>query len=193
MSSIWSISNQFNNFELNNGQWNNNWNFQPVMPVSLTKDWNLITRPVMPFYNIVPHETSPRRIRAGRRAGRSGSGGVAVACALGQLDSRSRTYRHLPDCDIGVHWPGQVAAWTQCRGRLPHEAVLHWRVSPAMVVHRRAARPARHEPDEPATHRDRSSSARAGASGIRVISWRTGTRRLRTSGRSPSGSAWARW
>ncbi len=59
VSSIWSISNQFNNFELNNGQWSNNWNFQPVMPVSLTKDWNLITRPVMPFYNIVPHETSP--------------------------------------------------------------------------------------------------------------------------------------
>jgi hypothetical protein len=59
VSSIWSISNQFNNFELNNGQWSNNWNFQPVMPVSLTKDLNLITRPVMPFYNIVPHETSP--------------------------------------------------------------------------------------------------------------------------------------
>ena len=59
VSSIWSIANQFNNFELNNGQWSNNWNFQPVMPVSLTKDLNLITRPVMPFYNIVPHETSP--------------------------------------------------------------------------------------------------------------------------------------
>ena len=59
VSDIWSISNQFNNFELNNGQWNNNWNFQPVMPVSLTKDLNLITRPVMPFYNIVPHESAP--------------------------------------------------------------------------------------------------------------------------------------
>ena len=59
VSSVWSISNQFNNFELNNGQWSNNWNFQPVLPVGLTKDWNLITRPVMPFYNIVPHETSP--------------------------------------------------------------------------------------------------------------------------------------
>jgi hypothetical protein len=52
VSSLWSISNQFNNFELNNGQWSNNWNFQPVLPVSLTKDWNLITRPVMPWYNI---------------------------------------------------------------------------------------------------------------------------------------------
>jgi len=60
VSSLWSISNQFNNFELNNGQWSNNWNFQPVLPVALTKDWNLITRPVMPFYNIVPHETAPR-------------------------------------------------------------------------------------------------------------------------------------
>ena len=59
VSSIWSIANQFNNFELNNGQWSNNWNFQPVLPVALTKDLNLITRPVMPFYNIVPHETSP--------------------------------------------------------------------------------------------------------------------------------------
>ena len=59
VSSIWSIANQFNNFELNNGHWNNNWNFQPVMPVSLTKDWNLITRPVMPWYSIVPHETAP--------------------------------------------------------------------------------------------------------------------------------------
>src|SRR5215471_5032857 len=59
VSSIWSIQSQFNNFELNNGHWNNNWNFQPVLPVSLTKDLNLITRPVMPFYNIVPHETAP--------------------------------------------------------------------------------------------------------------------------------------
>src|SRR5215472_12335361 len=59
VGTLWSISNQFNNFELNNGHWNNNWNFQPVLPLSLTKDWNLITRPVMPFYNIVPHETAP--------------------------------------------------------------------------------------------------------------------------------------
>jgi len=59
VSTIWSLSNQFNNFKLANGHWNNNWNFQPVLPIALTKDWNLITRPVMPFYNIVPHETAP--------------------------------------------------------------------------------------------------------------------------------------
>jgi hypothetical protein len=49
VSTIWSLSNQFNNFMLANGHWNNNWNVQPVVSVSLTKDWNLTTRPVMPF------------------------------------------------------------------------------------------------------------------------------------------------
>src|SRR6266480_8069220 len=100
-----------------------------------------------------PARNVPWRIRAGRRAGRSDSAGVAVAGALGQLGPRSGTYRHLPDCDLGVHWSGQMAAWTQCRGGLPHERVFHWCVSPAMVVHRRTAWPTRYEPDEPATHR----------------------------------------
>jgi hypothetical protein len=59
VSTLWSLSNQFNNFRLANGHWNNNWLFQPVLPVSLTRDWNLITRPVMPFYDIVPHEIAP--------------------------------------------------------------------------------------------------------------------------------------
>ncbi|MGH9365487.1 MAG: hypothetical protein ACRD1B_09525, partial [Thermoanaerobaculia bacterium] len=36
VSSIWSIANQINNYELSNGRWNNNWQFQPVLPVSLT-------------------------------------------------------------------------------------------------------------------------------------------------------------
>ena len=123
VSSIWSISNQFNNFELNNGQWNNNWNFQPVMPVSLTKDLEPDHAAGDALLQHRPARDVPRRIRAGHRAGRSGSGGVAVACELGQLGPRSRAYRHLPDCDLGVHWPGQVAAWTHCRGRLPHEGV----------------------------------------------------------------------
>jgi hypothetical protein len=30
LTSVSSISNQFNNVELNNDQWSNNWNFQPV-------------------------------------------------------------------------------------------------------------------------------------------------------------------
>ena len=59
VTGLWSLQFQFNNYRLENGQWNNNLLFQPVLPVSLTKDLNLITRPVIPLYNSVPHETAP--------------------------------------------------------------------------------------------------------------------------------------
>ncbi len=58
VANLWSLQFQFNNFELTNGRWNNNLNFQPVMPVSLTKDINLITRPVIQVYNSAPYQTS---------------------------------------------------------------------------------------------------------------------------------------
>ena len=58
VANLWSLQFQFNNFQLTNDRWNNNLNFQPVMPVSLTKDVNLITRPVIQVYNSVPYETS---------------------------------------------------------------------------------------------------------------------------------------
>jgi hypothetical protein len=63
VSSTWSIANQFNNFKLENGSWNYNWNFQPMLPVSLTEDWNLLTRPVVTVYNSVPVETAPGEFR----------------------------------------------------------------------------------------------------------------------------------
>ncbi len=59
VTSLWSLTFQFNNYRLANDQWNNNLQFQPVLPVGLTKDVNLITRPVIPLYDIVPHETAP--------------------------------------------------------------------------------------------------------------------------------------
>jgi hypothetical protein len=59
VSDIWSLQSQFNNYQLANGQWNNVWNFQPTLPVGLTKDWNLVTRPIMPLYDIAPFESSP--------------------------------------------------------------------------------------------------------------------------------------
>ena len=59
VTSLWSLAFQFNNYRLENGEWNYNLQFQPVLPVGLTKDLNLITRPVIPLYNSVPHETAP--------------------------------------------------------------------------------------------------------------------------------------
>ena len=63
ISSLWSIAFQQNNFVLDMGpgkedRSNSNLNFQPVLPVSLTEDWTLITRPVMTLFNSVPHPNS---------------------------------------------------------------------------------------------------------------------------------------
>lgn len=35
-----------------NGSSSYNLNFQPVIPVELTEDWNLIIRPIVPYYNV---------------------------------------------------------------------------------------------------------------------------------------------
>lgn len=61
VSAIWSISFQQNNYLLDPGptgqalRWNSNLQFQPVLPVALHKDWNLITRPVIPLFVSQPH------------------------------------------------------------------------------------------------------------------------------------------
>ena len=60
VSELWSVSFQQNNYILDmgpgrNDRWNSNLNFQPVLPVALTGDWNLITRPVITLFNSVPH------------------------------------------------------------------------------------------------------------------------------------------
>jgi hypothetical protein len=60
VSDLWSIAFQQNNYILDMGagqpdHWNSNLNFQPVLPVALTGNWNLITRPVMTLFNSVPH------------------------------------------------------------------------------------------------------------------------------------------
>lgn len=60
ISSLWSIAFQQNNYMLDMGagkpdHWNSNLNFQPVLPIALTENWNLITRPVMTLFNSVAH------------------------------------------------------------------------------------------------------------------------------------------
>ena len=59
VTSVWSIAFQQNNYLLDiegtKDRWNSNLNFQPVLPVALTKDWNLITRPVVTLFNSAPH------------------------------------------------------------------------------------------------------------------------------------------
>jgi hypothetical protein len=70
VTSIWQLQFQFNNLKLESedfspvsGKWVNNLYFQPVMPVSLTKDINLITRPVITVYQSVPYPTTTGSIK----------------------------------------------------------------------------------------------------------------------------------
>lgn len=56
ISSIWALQFQQNTFWLNKPERNIvNLLFQPVLPVSLTDNWNLITRPVIPVFNSAPY------------------------------------------------------------------------------------------------------------------------------------------
>jgi hypothetical protein len=55
ISTIWALSFQQNTFWLNKPERNVvNLLFQPVLPVSLTSNWNLIIRPVIPLFNSTP-------------------------------------------------------------------------------------------------------------------------------------------
>ena len=61
VSSLWSITFQQNNFRLDPGgldhddTWSSNLLFQPVLPVAINPDWNLVTRPVVPLFVSQPH------------------------------------------------------------------------------------------------------------------------------------------
>jgi hypothetical protein len=56
ISSIWAIAFQQNTYWLNKPERNNvNLQFQPVLPVSLTDNWNLITRAVLQLMNSAPY------------------------------------------------------------------------------------------------------------------------------------------
>lgn len=55
-SSLWNVVNQINFNQLRGGVFENshtqfNWNLQPVMPVPLNGMFNLVNRPVFPFFN----------------------------------------------------------------------------------------------------------------------------------------------
>lgn len=59
VSELWSIAFQQNNFRVDPGdgegnRWSSNLLFQPVLPVAIDSDWNLVTRPVVPLFVSTP-------------------------------------------------------------------------------------------------------------------------------------------
>jgi hypothetical protein len=64
ISTIWALSFQQNTFWLNKPERNVvNLLFQPVLPVSLTGNWNLITRPVLSVFNSTPYVNRSGNLR----------------------------------------------------------------------------------------------------------------------------------
>ncbi len=66
VTDLWLIETEFDNIKLENdprspfsGKWANAFYMQPVLPVKLTEDLSLITRPVIPVYQSVPVPTGP--------------------------------------------------------------------------------------------------------------------------------------
>lgn len=87
VSSIWALQLQSNNYMLNvpspnADRWSNEVNFQPVLPVPLTKDWNLVTRPVFTLLDAQPAPQSNGHIRT-----YVGFGDTIVASLLSPSDS----------------------------------------------------------------------------------------------------------
>jgi len=59
VTDLWSIQFEQNNYRVDPGRgeedrWSSNLLFQPVLPVAIDPDWNLITRPVVPLFVSTP-------------------------------------------------------------------------------------------------------------------------------------------
>lgn len=50
-------------------RWNSNLNVQPVMPVALNEDYNLVTRPVIPLFISQPHPNPENSAEIDRTTG----------------------------------------------------------------------------------------------------------------------------
>ena len=100
ISSIWALQLQENTYWLNKPDRNVvNLQFQPVLPLALTDDWNLITRPVFQVMNSTPYVNES-----------------------GKFSSRHRLWRHDPrNFDLTQPEIGRsVAVWSGSQLHLPY-------------------------------------------------------------------------
>lgn len=121
VSSVWSIVFQ-NNFTFLEGEPSDktrflyNLNFQPVLPVPLTRDWNLITRPVVPLLFGKPVFNPETGFH-----GRSGLGDIAMVNLLS------------PNKPSGFLW-GIGPTWIFPTATKQNLGQQKWQVGPAAVA-----------------------------------------------------------
>ena len=154
VTSLWQLQFQFNNYKLETGDSEPRERevgeqplFQPVLPVSLTKDINLITRPVITLFQSVPHPTL-----TGDDERTTAFGDTILATVLSPR-TEPLIVAAGPTWDIPYRWLGfyrtrQVAGRARCRRWLHHGQAYDRSLGPAMVVFRRRRGPQRHKPDE---------------------------------------------
>ncbi len=120
VSSVWSIVFQ-NNFTFLEGEpsdktrFRYNLNFQPVLPLPLTNDWNLVTRPVVPFLFGQPVFNPETGFH-----GRSGLGDIAMVNLLS------------PNKPSGFLW-GIGPTWIFPTATKQNLGQQKWQVGPAAV------------------------------------------------------------
>jgi len=81
VGTLWSLTFEQNNYVVDpepgipnkEKRWNSDLQFHPVMPIALTDNWNLITRPVIQFFNSTPYLRDnlmdPTKVEIGRTTG----------------------------------------------------------------------------------------------------------------------------
>ena len=128
VSELWSIQFQQNNFRMSPGigfdqgeRWSSNLLFQPVLPVALTPDWNLITRPVIPLFVSQPHPQADDPTHVDRTTA------FGDTIWLNLLSPSSRLVGNNWLLGVGPTWifPTATSMWTG-NGK--------WQVGPSAVV-----------------------------------------------------------
>ena len=136
ISSIWALQLQENTYWLNKPERNVvNLQFQPVLPLALTDDWNLITRPVFQVMN-----SSPYVNKSGNLHRVTGFGDTILATLISPSPKLASPWLLgagpsfiFPTAGNSPPGAEQVAAWTRWRVRLPRSQMAR-RGVPAAVV-----------------------------------------------------------
>jgi hypothetical protein len=127
VSELWSITFQQNNFRVSPGipfdqgeRWSSNLLFQPVLPIALTPEWNLITRPVIPLFVSQPH---PQGVDSTHVVRTTAFGDIILAQMLSPSSELVGNWLF----GIGPTWmfPSGTSIWTSS-GK--------WQVGPAALV-----------------------------------------------------------
>jgi hypothetical protein len=128
VSELWSIQFQQNNFRMSPGigfdqgeRWSSNLLFQPVLPIALTPNWNLITRPVIPLFVSQPHPQADDPTHVDRTTA------FGDTIWLNLLSPSSRLVGNNWLLGVGPTWifPTATSMWTG-NGK--------WQVGPSAVV-----------------------------------------------------------